>query len=64
MSHREWSVSLHSWTTLPHPIIINALGFLTAAEVDATRFIFALTMPPMPEIAKVRLVFKAEPPVT
>jgi hypothetical protein len=54
---------LHRWAPLFYPIIINALGFTTVADIVPAGFILAFAMPPTPEIAKARFVFKAKPPV-
>jgi hypothetical protein len=42
---------------MSYPIIIGALGLSTVADVIAARVVLALTMPPMPEVRKVWLVF-------
>jgi len=64
MPHCGWIRSFCEWATAAYPLVIGLLGFATVANVAAARFIFALPMPQMPQITKVRLLFKAEPPVS
>jgi hypothetical protein len=49
---------------MSYPIIIGALGLSTVADVIVARVVLALTMPPMPEVGKLWLVFQTEPPVS
>jgi len=44
---------LHGWPTAAYPIIIRLLGFLPIRNVVSARFVFAVAMPPAPEIAEV-----------